>query len=191
MHNKRGRAVSRRTLIIGVASGVGMLGLSTGSAFAADANTSAEPELRSSEEFLRAMPSAGVTDLEGIHAEYVEAVAAFPFPLPPGFAFPAKSGLENIAPSFMPNDVPVVWRRGNGYAEVFMYWQSAMATAVLNAHSRDDEEEVSRILDSLENGYNSAVRRAVLEDPDNAFIKNHLAPARGGDFSELESFRLA
>jgi hypothetical protein len=122
----------------------------------------------------------------GIHAEYLEAAAKFPFDLPSGRAFPPKSSLQYSVTSRTMPETKVMWERGNGIAEVYMFWPCAVATAAYEAHVRGDRVGVESLLDTLEAGYSSDVRRSVLEDPADGFLKVDAAEARTGDFSSLK-----
>ncbi|RWZ49534.1 hypothetical protein ELQ90_12240 [Labedella phragmitis] len=138
--------------------------------------------------YLSEMPSKGLTDLAGIHAEYREAAAAFPYEMPPGWSFPSESGLRDIPTTASEgSETSALWERGSGTAEAYLYWQTAVSQAAYEAHLDGDQAGVASLLDTLEAGYRSDVRRTVLEDPAEDFIRIEIAAARNGDFTGLKS----
>ena len=181
-------SVTRRTLLQVVTVGSGVL---LGSLIPTSANAAAPLASAGA-----AVPVAGqtagtaaFTDIQGVWAEYGEAIANFPLALPEGWSFPAESAMRNSEPD-------VQWEVGCGNTEAYLCWQRAVATAAHEAHQRGDHDEADRLLDLLEAGYDSPTRRAVIKDPDNAFLAMAVRPARsadgaargsatGGDFSTL------
>lgn len=187
MPRNRDIALSRRAVLkVAAAGGVSLLVLQPRAAFGAS-RPSEEALTADIDSYVAATMRKGLTTLDGIHAEYREAASKFPFALPSGWTFPAESSLTNPLTSVSSADTEVLWERGNGAAEVYLYWQSAVATEAYEAHLRGDSAQVERSLNQLESGYSSVVRRAVLEDPSDGFLKIEVAAARGGDFKSLKS----
>lgn len=178
--------ISRRAVLrVTALGGAGLLIMQPSAAFGAASSDSLEKRPGSIDAYVAATATAGFTDLAGIHAEYRDAVRRFPFDLPDGWTFPPESSLRDILPSTGSRGAEPSWQRGNGYAEAYVYWQSAVATAACEAHSRGDLAGVERFLNALESGYKSKVRRAVLEDPEDGFLKIEVNAARRGDFAGL------
>lgn len=175
-------AVSRRAILQIAAAGTGILILQPAAAFAATPTNSLEKRSDVLSAYIAMTSDSGVTDLNGIRAEYRAAAAIFPLDLPPGWVFPAESSLYNTEPD-------VQWQRGGGAAEAYLYWQSAVATAAYHAYLGGDSSGVEHYLDTLESGYNSAVRRAVLEDVANEFITVKIVTARNADAGALAAAR--
>lgn len=179
--------ISRRAALrVAAIGGAGLLIMRPDAAFGAVSPTSIEAVPGGVDAYLAASPTTGITDLAGIHAEYREAAAAFPFELPPGWTFPPESSLRDIQTSSESSETKAVWERGNGAAEAYLFWQTAVATAAYEAHLRGDQTGVDSLLDTLESGFRSDVRRAVLEDPADELIKVDVAAARSGDFASLK-----
>lgn len=131
----------------------------------------------------QARPSDAYTDINGIWAEYREAIVDYPLPEPQGWSFPPHSALRDSAPGNL-------WERGHGRAEAYLNWQRASVEAAFAAWSRGDSAEANRILDQLQIGYESPTRRAYVDDPDNWFIHEGIRLARSssteaGDFVPL------
>ncbi|WP_156458812.1 hypothetical protein [Microbacterium sp. Leaf179] len=118
----------------------------------------------------------GLMDLDGLRAEYRDAVSTFPFALPEGYAFPAESQSgESLRGS--------VWEVGAGHAEAYCFWQASMVTAAYEADLAHDSAKADGLLRALEAGYDSQTRRVVLEDPGNYFVEHALegATSAGSD----------
>lgn len=168
MNNFNGKSVSRRTLLYAAAAGSGALlgGLASVSGATA-ASTSAVSQGG------RTISGAdAVLDIHGVRAEYRQAIAAFPLNLPDGWSFPPESRKQDEGSG-------VTWEKGNGAAEAYFFWQFAVASAAQEAHLRGEEVEATRFLDVLESGYETPLRRSVVEDPEGVFIAEVIRPARG------------
>lgn len=188
---------SRRTLLQMTAVGTGMLFVPNFASSDIHNDKQANADIESSpgaiNRYLAKTKAVGITSLEGVEAEYAKAVESFPFVKPDDWSFPTSSGLTDPEPGTQ-------WDRGFGAAIAYLLWQSAVAVAAQKAYLAGDRAVADRYLDVLEAGYLSPVRRAVLDDPDDAFISgpadkstaqaaNNKAPvasARGGDYSLLE-----
>ncbi|MBN9154551.1 MAG: hypothetical protein J0J05_11260 [Microbacterium sp.] len=193
MSRDREVVMSRRALLqVAAAGGAAWLIFQPGTALAA---TGANIEKASGavDAYVGAIAHGSFTNLSGIHAEYRDAIAKFPFALPKGWAFPPESSLSNTVnvskerASVVSTDAEVLWERGNGYAEAYLYWQSAVAGAACHAFEAGDAAAVERLLDTLETGYNSSVRLKVLEDPTDEFLRIEIPAARSGNFDMLKS----
>ncbi|MDQ1124948.1 hypothetical protein [Microbacterium trichothecenolyticum] len=136
-------------------------------------------------EYVEKTVGSGFTDLAGIHQEYREAVASFPFPLPDGQQFPPESSLNDDAPTSDAVRRRVVWQKGSGVAEAYMYWETATVVAASEAQDRGEFIRAQALLDTLEAGYNSDFRRLVLIDRGNEFVRTQVGAARSGDFGPL------
>jgi hypothetical protein len=187
------RPLSRRTLLHIAATGAGALWVGGGLAQASPAlglesarerQPDIEKHVGAIDAHAAAPPAAGFTDIAGIRDEYRKAIAAFPLLLPAGWVFPPESRLSEAEPGMQ-------WERGAAAAEAYFFWQGAVVSEAEAAHARGDEASAARLLDSLEAGYRSSVRRAVLEDPDDGFLGGAtrrggpVHAARNGDFSAL------
>ena len=167
MNNLDGRPVSRRTVLYAAAAGSGVLlgGLaSAGSATAASRSTGSRADGTTAE-------MEAFLDVNGVRAEYQQAIATFPLNLPDGWSFPPDSRV--------PDRPGVMWEKGSGVAEAYFFWQFAVASAAHEAHMRGEEAEAGRFLDVLESGYRTSLDRKIVEDPDGAFLVEVIGPARG------------
>lgn len=194
-----GSTFSRRTLIRAAAVGAGILLvqptgiLLAGRATAAELPTMTSPkniEIHADaiDQYLGMVSRRGSTDLEGIRAEYREAIAVFPFVLPAAWAFPAESSLTDATPG-------MDWERGNGAVEAYSFWSRAVATRAYEAHVAGDDSTADGFLDVLEAAHGSSIRRAFWDDPNDSFITDVVTPARSrngvrtggeGDFTALK-----
>jgi hypothetical protein len=166
MSDANERSMSRRSLLQAAAAGSAVLIGSILTASPARAASSLGMTSSSASSDL-----GRFTDIAGVHSEYRDAIAAYPLPLPPGWTFPAESQQRD-------GSVVGQWERGSGQAEAYFYWQRANAVAAYEAYLRGDPTEAERLLDVLAYGYNSPVRKAVLEDPENVFLREALPAAR-------------
>lgn len=170
MSNFDGRTVSRRTVLYAAAAGSGVLlgGLvPVGGATAAASNSTAYQGGRTIADM------DAFLDIDGVRAEYQQAIVAFPLNLPDGWSFPPDSRQQDEGPG-------VMWEKGNGVAEAYFFWQFAVASAAHEAHLRGEEAEAARFLDVLEAGYSTPLRRAIVDDPEGAFVTEAVGPVRGG-----------
>lgn len=121
--------------------------------------------------------------IERIWEEYAEAVRTWPFALPDGQALPAHSGLRDEP------DIPARWERGCGAAEAYLVWSTLTASAAHSAFAGGDTVTANRYLDSLISAYDSDIRRAVLEDPEQLFLRDIVLPARhDGAYGPITQF---
>ena len=180
-----GRSVSRRTLLYVAAAGSGAL---LGS-FVPAAGAIASPDSTALSSGRKIADMDVFLDIDGLRAEYRQATATFPISLPAGWSFPPESRQQDTGPG-------VMWEKGNGVAEAYFFWQFAVATAAHEAHLQGHKLDADRFLDVLEAGYSTPIRRAVIDDPDAAFVTEAIQPARsenatargtvgGGNFGPL------
>ncbi|MFF3027447.1 hypothetical protein [Microbacterium sp. NPDC057944] len=151
--------------------GVGLASADTGGEGGVKPDTSARDRLSAS------MP--GFTDVAGVHAEYLAAIASFPFALPEGVEFPSASKLQESSTGEM-------WEKGIGEAEAYLFWHGAMVSAAQTASARGDREESNRLLNELKFAYGSKARTAIWEDDGRAFSLS-LGQAVEGDFAPLST----
>ncbi|WP_341941512.1 hypothetical protein [Microbacterium sp. LWH10-1.2] len=177
-----GSEFSRRSMLkrAGVAAGLGVIAafssLPLGESVAS-ANSKSPDHANPVDNGRPAEGGSGLTDLAGIHAEYLAAVATFPFALPKGVIFPAASSIASASPDAR-------WERGTGRSEAYFFWHEATVSAAEEASARGDVAESHRLLDTLDAGYESNLRKAVWEDAVGLFAsKKDLA--RKGDFKSL------
>jgi hypothetical protein len=123
--------------------------------------------------------------------EYEVAAAAFPLPLPDGYAFPSDPVIP-LTPGF-DCDVAdgVEYEPGIGLVAAFRFWSGATATAAVAAHERGDDVEVAEHIAALEEGYAARVDEVLVPaaDPSELPERTHAGAvaAASGDFSALES----
>jgi hypothetical protein len=131
-----------------------------------------------------AQGSVGISsNLEGIHHEYTNAAASWPFALPAGYRMPPQSQLTD------PPGEAAKWEVGSGLAEAYLNWSTLMAISVIAASRRGDRSAVSERLNALRSGYQYAVRRAILEDPDGAYLTHVITPAMDrADYTTLGAY---
>lgn len=191
MDKLSGTAVSRRTMLKATVATVGFgavliasQSLGGTSAHADDSTAYDLPTAAEIDQYLSSVSKPGFTDLAGIRAEYLDASVNFPFALPAGGTFPANSSLRNSDSDSDRKMEPETWERGIGIAEAYFVWQAATVSAAHHAQSDGNSVESNRLLDALDAGYASPVRKAILEDPDGHF-PSAIDQARKGDFTSL------
>lgn len=173
--------VSRRVMLkhAGLTAGLGMVvafaSSPLGASLASASTSTSKPDVNEGERCSAVPP--GLTDLAGIHAEYLSAIAAFPFVLPAGAVFPAASSLRDSVSGEM-------WERGAGEAEAYFFWHDATVSAAEDAANRGNDDEARQLLSALESAFKSAKRQAVWEDTDEV-LSSRIAKAKKGDFSAL------
>lgn len=137
------------------------------------------------DEYVRRMPPSGdstaqTTALSGVHDEYRTAVSVFPLQLPTGYAFPAQSSA--IYPAGASGSRFSV---GTGAAEAYFFWQNATAAAAYSAFLRGDRAASHQLLNAVEAGYATAVRKMCWEDPGDGYIVHSIEPGHNGNFLPL------
>lgn len=160
--------VSRRAVLYAAAAGSGVLlgglvSISGASAVSTSTTHQGGQAIAGANKFL---------DIHGLRDEYRQAVATFPLSLPDGWSFPPESRKQD-------EGAGVLWEKGSGAAEVYFFWQFAVASAAHEAHTRGDGAQAARLLDILEAGYQTPLRRRIVEDPNGTFIVDVIGPARG------------
>lgn len=120
--------------------------------------------------------AGGLTNLEGIHAEYQTAVKIFPLELPPRTSFPHASSLVDA-------DGDVLWEPDAGVGEAYLFWNNATAVAANDAYVRGDTNEATRLLDALDAGFSSSIRQDSWDD--GGAFDPAMKEARDGDFEAL------
>lgn len=117
-------------------------------------------------------PSASL-DEAGVQAEYEAAVAAFPYPMPEGYSFPAEDGVT------LP-EANASWEAGEGQNQAWFAWAGATLDAAHRAHEAGDTAAATALLDTFEAAYRSDANPVV--DPGHAFL-DEIAKARSGDYA--------
>lgn len=105
--------------------------------------------------------SSDFLDNDAMLREYAERVEEFPFPLPPGYAFPEPEELPTPA-------VPTLYHEGNGTVRADTAWMCAWLNEWLEAWSAGDADRAEQALSWL------------AKLPETEFITS---------YSDMESFR--
>jgi hypothetical protein len=137
------------------------------------------------DEYVRRMPPSGdstaqTTTLSGVHDEYRTAVSIFPLQLPAGYAFPAQSSATD--PAGAPGSR---FSAGTGAAEAYFFWQNATAAAAYSAFLQGDHARSHQLLNALEAGYATGVRRMYWQDLNDGFLVHSIEPGHNGNFLPL------
>lgn len=160
----------------GVTAGIAVLASSAATLLRPDPAAAAPPTGPGESASEVASGAGGLTNLDGIHAEYQTAVRLFPLDLPPNATFPSTSSLIDA-------DANVLWEPNAGVGEAYLFWNNATAVAANDAHSHGNAEEAARLLDALEAGFSSPIRQDSWDD--GGTFAPAMKKARNGDYEAL------
>lgn len=110
-----------------------------------------------------------------VHEEYRRHTATFPYALPRGYRFPSRPEWPDEA---------------GGYYEALFHvyhdWRRATATAAYSAYLRDDCSRAEALLARIESTYSDELRRVIIDDPENGYLRDAIWPAYNGDYTMLK-----
>lgn len=118
--------------------------------------------------------------LDGVRALHVDAATAFPFPLPPGWTFPADPGYYDDSADG-PN-----WSSKLALGRVWEYWNYANVTEAHAAWDSGDEATALAYLDVVRDGFLSPVFPVNFDGNAEAWYEGVHGGFRDGDYSNID-----